>query len=117
MTEVEKLGKLTLWIEPEAASADLLAMLLSASAEIVLGRLYPMGVPEGATVPDRYALTQIQIAVELFSKMGAEGQISHSENGIARTWEAADVSPSLLKRIVPFAGSVITSATAAPEST
>ena len=116
MTEAEKLGKLTLWIEPEDASVDLLDMLLSASAEIVLNRLYPLGVPSGAVVPDRYAITQIQIAVELFSKMGAEGQLSHSENGISRTWEAADVSPSLLKRIVPFAGSVVvTNATVTTE--
>ena len=107
MTEAEKLGKLTLWIAPEVASVDLLDMLLSASAEIVLNRLFPLGMPFEASVPDRYALTQVQIAVELFSKMGAEGQVGHSENGIQRTWEAADVSPSLLKRIVPYCGSVV----------
>lgn len=117
MTDAEKLGKLTMWIEPEDASAELLTMLLEAAAEIVLNKLYPLGVPNGAAVPVRYALTQVQIAVELFSKMGAEGQVSHSENGISRTWEAADVSPSLLKRIVPFAGGVIVNATASTEST
>ena len=50
--------------------------------------------------------TQIQIAVELFSKRGAEGQTGHSENGISRSYESADVSPSLLKRITPLVGSV-----------
>lgn len=114
MTDAEKLGKLTEWIEPADASESLLSTLLSASAEIVLNRLYPMGVPEGATVPSRYEFVQLQIAVELYSKMGAEGQISHNENGISRTWEAGDVSPSLLKRIIPFAGSVIVNATPAP---
>ena len=64
-------------------------------------------MPEGATVPAEYEHIQLQIAVELFSKRGAEGQISHNENGINRTYEAADVSPSLLRRIVPVCGSVM----------
>jgi hypothetical protein len=49
---------------------------------------------------------QMRIAVELFSKMGAEGQTEHAENGITRKWEAGDVSPSLLRTIVPVCGSV-----------
>jgi hypothetical protein len=39
--------------------------------------------------------------------MGAEGQTAHSENGINRTYEAADVSPSILRKIVPLVGSVM----------
>ena len=50
---------------------------------------------------------QIRMTVELFSKMGAEGQTAHDENGIKRTWEAGDVSPSLLRQIVPVCGSVM----------
>jgi hypothetical protein len=44
--------------------------------------------------------------VELFSKMGAEGQTAHNENGINRTYESAGVSNSLLRRIVPICGGV-----------
>ena len=73
----------------------------------MLNRRYPFGVPEGANVPAVYEHIQLQIAVELFSKMGAEGQTVHNENGVYRTYEAADVSPSLLKRIVPLVGSVM----------
>ncbi len=54
-------------------------------------------------VEDKYLNVQIQIAVELYNKAGAEGQTAHSENGIARTYEASDISPSLLKKITPFA--------------
>ena len=73
----------------------------------MLNRRYPFGVPKDATVPVAYDHIQLQIAVELFSKMGAEGQTAHGENGISRSYEAADVSPSLLKRIVPLVGSVM----------
>ena len=107
MTNEEKITRLAGLISPESADGELLLLLIEEAEEIVLNRRYPFGVPDGAIVEARYENTQIQIALELYSKMGAEGQISHSENGISRAWEAADVSPSLLKRIVPLCGSVM----------
>lgn len=107
MTPEEKLMRLEVLISPDTAENDLLMILLEQAEGIVLNRRYPFGVPEGATVPAEYEQVQLQIAVELFSKRGAEGQISHNENGINRTYEAADVSPSLLRRIVPVCGSVM----------
>lgn len=107
MDNTEKLKRLAALISPDTASDDLLNYLLEQSEGIVLNKRYPFGAPEGAAVEARYEHIQLQIAVELFSKMGAEGQTAHSENGINRSYEAADVSPSLLRRIVPLAGSVM----------
>lgn len=107
MTDVEKLSRLEVLISPDTASRDLLSHLLEQAGGIVLNRRYPFGVPADATVPAAYEHIQVQIAVELFSKMGAEGQTAHNENGVYRTYEAADVSPSLLRRIVPLIGSVM----------
>jgi hypothetical protein len=107
MTEMEKAERLATLISPDTASPDLLTVLLEQAEGIVLNRRYPFGIPEEATVPTAYEHIQIQIALELFAKMGAEGQTAHSENGINRTYEASDVSPSLLRRIVPVVGSVM----------
>ena len=107
MTNQEKKAQLAVLISPDTASDELLDALLLQAEGIVLNRRYPFGSPERATVPTQYEHIQLQIAVELFSKMGAEGQTAHKENGIDRTYEAADVSPSLLKRIVPICGSVM----------
>jgi hypothetical protein len=107
MTNSEKITRITALISPDTASTDLLETLLEQAKGIVLNRRYPFGVPEGSEVPAQYEHIQIRIAVELFSKMGAEGQTGHSENGVSRTYEAADVSPSLLKQIIPVIGSVI----------
>ena len=107
MTNEEKLTRLEALISPDKADSQLLLHLLNQAEGIVLNRRYPFGPPENATVPAHYEKVQIQIAVELFSKMGAEGQISHDENGIKRTYESADVSPSLLRRITPLAGGVM----------
>lgn len=106
MTNEEKLEGLRVLISPETADDSLLSILLSQAAGIVLNKRYPFGQPEGAEVPKAYEHIQLQIADELFAKMGAEGQTAHKENGIDRTYEAADVSPSLLKRIIPICGSV-----------
>ena len=107
MTDVDKLSRLAALISPDTANQDLLSYLLEQAAGIVLNRRFPFGVPEDATVPAAYEHIQLQIAVELFSKMGAEGQTAHNENGVYRTYEAADVSPSLIRRIVPLIGSVM----------
>lgn len=107
MTLDEKKARLTALISPDSASDELLGLLLEQSEGIVLNKRYPFGVPEEATVPTMYEHIQLQIAVELYSKMGAEGQTAHNENGVNRTYEAADVSPSLLRRIVPKIGSVM----------
>lgn len=107
MTNEEKINRLAVLISPDTASSELLLSLLENAEGIVLNRRYPFGAPEGVAVPAIYEHIQLQIAVELFSKMGAEGQTAHGENGVSRTYESADVSPSLLKRIVPVCGSVM----------
>ena len=106
MTGEEKIKRLGVLISPDTADAELLSVLIEQAEGIVLNRRYPFGVPDEATVPAMYEHIQLQIAVELFSKMGAEGQTGHNENGISRAYEAADVSPSLLRRIIPVCGSV-----------
>ena len=107
MTVSEKLERLAVLISPDTASNDLLSSLLEQSEGIILNRRYPFGAPEGASLSPLHEQIQIRIAVELFSKMGAEGQTEHAENGITRKWEAADVSPSLLRQIIPVCGSVM----------
>jgi hypothetical protein len=107
MTNEQKIEKLKVLISPDDASPDLLLYLLEQAEGICLNRRYPFGPPEGATLSPLHEQIQLRVAVEIFSKMGAEGQLSHSENGVSRTWEAADISPSLLKNIVPCVGSVM----------
>lgn len=71
----------------------------------VLRKLYPFDdtIKE---VPERYHMTQVEIAAYLLNKRGAEGETAHSENGISRSYEDGDVPSSLLRDIVPYAGVV-----------
>lgn len=112
MTDTEKLLALQNRIKPDVADDSVLSELLEQAGAIVLNRRYPFGFSEGTAVPHQYERVQVAIALELYNKQGAEGQTAHSENGISRTYESADVSPSLLKQIVPMVGSVMQNADA-----
>jgi hypothetical protein len=81
----------------------LLLTLLSISAQKILDRAYPYDSTI-MEVPARYHTKQVEIAVYLYNKRGAEGQTSHSENGINRTYESADVPESLMRGITPHVG-------------
>ncbi len=107
MENSEKIDRLTALISPDVADKTLLAYLLEQAEGIILNRRYPFGAPEGASLSPPYEQIQIRIALELFAKMGAEGQVAHQENGTNRQYEAADVSPSLLRQIIPVCGSVM----------
>lgn len=109
MTNEEKAGKIAQWLLPEIVSAPSLLPYVDVAEAIVLNRLWPYENVEDKTVPPRYDMIQCQIALELWNKRGAEGQTSHSENGISRTWASSHVSPFLLNMIVPFVGSVVIS--------
>lgn len=54
-------------------------------------------------VETQYLTLQIKMAIEMINKIGAEGEIAHTENGIARTYEKADISDSLIRQITPIA--------------
>jgi hypothetical protein len=54
-------------------------------------------------VEEKYRRLQVEIAIELFNKIGAEGQTRHSENGIDRTFATTMVSRTLLSQIIPRA--------------
>ena len=107
MTNEEKIARVSALIAPDTAHNDLLLSLLEQSEGIILNRRYPFGAPEGTTLSAIHEQLQIRMAVELFNKMGAEGQTEHAENGVTRKWEAGDISPSLLRLIVPVCGSVM----------
>ena len=58
------------------------------------------------TVPAQYEHIQIDAAVYLLNKRGAEGELIHNENGVYRSYEDADLPASMLRGVVPVCGVV-----------
>jgi len=82
---------------------ELLTALLLLGEQKILDRLYPFD-DTMTSLPSRYVSKQMEIAAWLYNKRGAEGQVAHSENGINRTYESADIPESLLAGITPKVG-------------
>lgn len=107
MTDVEKLALCRVMVEqPNTAngwSDDVLNSYLNIAGRKIIERRYPYddGVTE---VPARYGYLQCEIATYLLNKRGAEGEVSHSENGINRTYESASIPESMLRDITPVCG-------------
>jgi hypothetical protein len=101
MTQLERLK---IRITENTSDIELEDLLESAKA-VILSRRFPFG-EQPAEIEDKYKDLQIRIAVEMYNKQGAEGETSHSENGISRSYSSASVSEELLREITPKAGVV-----------
>lgn len=93
MTQLELLKEL---LGNPTVSDSLLRFYLDNASDIICD------IRNSDSVESKYSKTQIKIAIEMFNKRGAEGEVSHSENGISRSYEKADISPSLLMSITPM---------------
>lgn len=110
MTDAEKQAMLTAMTGE--SSATVLSTYLTLAASKVCRKAYPYD-PTVITVPAQYESLQVEIAAYLLNKRGAEGEKTHSENGISRTYENGDVPNSLMRQITPFIG--VLSAESDPE--
>ena len=106
MTQELKIQELKTLLSPDIPSDEELIALLTLTKGAILNRRYPFGWVYGEEVPQKYEYLQLIMCVQLYNKKGAEGQTSHGENGITRTYEVGDIPESLLKQIIPVAGSV-----------
>lgn len=104
MTEVEKLSLLRVMVGQPATDENwsdaVLTSYLTIAGDKIIKRAYPYDdtVEE---VPRRYGVLQCEIAQYLLNKRGAEGETSHSENGVNRAYENADIPESLMSEVIP----------------
>ncbi len=98
MTALERLQLRT--NEPNEA---ILEDCLESAKNAILARRFPFQEwPE--EVPAQFLDLQVRIAMDLYNKIGAEGQMSHSENGTSRTYESSWISEQLLREVTPLVG-------------
>ena len=105
MTNEEKLTMLRVMVEADSENwtDEILLTYLNISGQKIINKAYPYK-SDVSTVPIRYEMLQCEIAAYLLNKRGAEGEISHSENGISRSYENADVPKSMLDVVTPYCG-------------
>ena len=82
---------------------EVLLAYLDIAGRAIIARAYPFK-NEVTEVPEKYNTLQCEIATYLLNKRGAEGETSHSENGISRSYENASIPESMLKTVTAFCG-------------
>lgn len=102
MTDTEKLTYLRAMVGGSDTD-EVLSTYLVVAGKKIISRAYPYD-DTVTEVPDKYDTLQCEIAAYLLNKRGAEGQTQHSENGITRSYENADVPASMLKVVTPHCG-------------
>ena len=104
MTTAEKITY-TATLLDHTVSSEIIQAYLEAAAEGILRKRYPFGT-DNTDVPEKYSKLQCEIAGYLINKRGAEGQLSHNENGVSRSYEASYIPSSMLKWVIPYCGVV-----------
>lgn len=118
---------------PDEQDDELLSEMLMAAGDIILSLRFPFGVtkrhkrherciesyesdeeelPDEPEVPEyhitrvprEYRTLQLLMAEDMYNRIGAAGQLSHTENSIGRTWGSEWVSRDLLLQITPKCG-------------
>lgn len=88
MTEQEKVTAINSMMSGEAVDTSKLSVYLNFAKEEILNKMYAFNNrPDGLKdVPTKYEQVQIMAVVVGLTVAGAEGQVSHSENGIGRSF-------------------------------
>lgn len=92
MNQLSKL-KLKLGISlGDVSKDDLLNLYLDDAKDTILSLTHL------SDLPDSLLSTQIELAIILYNKEGIEGQTSHSEGGVSRSFEEG-IPESIMKKI------------------
>lgn len=100
MTEQEMKSQVS--ILANESDSTLVGAYLNSAKSTVLRRLYPYGIPDGAIVPPQYEMLTCNLAVRYILRRGGEGEITHNENGVNRTYQSVN-DEDLLREIVQVA--------------
>lgn len=103
MTQGEKIKSLRIMLGDSDDADDTLSTYLDFAGRKIIARAYPYGSAQ-TEVPAQYETLQIEIALYMLNKRGAEGETAHTENGITRNYGAADVPEEMLRIVTPHVG-------------
>ena len=104
MTDAEKIARVKVLVENDEDATDaVVTVYLAVAGEKMLERLYPFDTNKAVSdIPARYDGIQCDLASRLFLRRGSEGENSHEENGVNRTYSTVD-DDDILCRLTPFA--------------
>jgi len=100
MTNDEKVEKMITMMNDIALDEETAIVYLDLAKEKLLNHIYPFERKTNE-VPCRYDYQHIELAIALYNLQGVEGQSSHSENGVSRSYRSTE---EILRAIPKHAG-------------
>lgn len=104
------LDRLKLRTDAPDSENELLTEILLEAVEAYIDYRFPNASPKPSASIERvepeYEGIVLLMAIDIYNKIGSEGERGHSENGISRTYSGDWISKDLLARIVPYCGVV-----------
>ena len=104
MTDADKFALIKAMTDEEDNSV--ISAFLSMAGEAICHYCDPYGTLDPEDIIAKYGSAQSKLAAYFLNKRGADGQTSHSENGISRSFESGDIPPSIMREITPVCGVV-----------
>jgi len=105
MTISEKIATVKTLANESDLTDTFVTTYLTKAEYAIRNRMYPFSLPidtetgEPITfvVPAKYEMLQCELACRYILRRGGEGEISHSENGISRTYDSVNDSDLLME--------------------
>ena len=102
MTELDKIAYVRVCLDDsEDISDDVISAYLLKAKAAILNRRYII-IPKDYVFPTKYEITQCDLAVRYIKRRDIEGEISHNENGVIRSYNDTN-DEDLLSQILPVA--------------
>ena len=98
MSNDEKIEQMLVMIG-EDYPPNLLGVYLRQAKQLILNKRFPFE-EQPTDVEAKYEQLQIELAIALFNERGAEGQKSHNENGVSRSWRTKE---EIMHDVIPCA--------------
>lgn len=106
MTENQKKNSINAMLEKKEDDSKL-SVYLTLAKDAILNKMYPYDRPQGIEeVPSKYEHVQIQAVIVGLTVAGAEGQNSHSENGIGRSFNYPTMIEYVNTHVVSVVGTL-----------
>lgn len=90
----------------DETDTDVISAFLELAGDAIYHYADPYKQTDKNELIEQYGGVQTRAAAYFLNKRGAEGESGHSENGISRSYESADLPETLLREITPICGVV-----------
>jgi hypothetical protein len=86
---------------PEEDNDELLLDILDSAKNLILLKRFPFVDELPTELESKYIELELQIAVRMYNKIGAEGETAHTESGVTRNYGGSEEYADLLAKVIP----------------